>query len=93
MRLCYIKYPISDKSSHRLSWSHYVELLKISDNIESSFYEKQCLLEIWSIPELKRQKKTALFLRLAGSKDKKGILELAKQSQMVQKPSDLIREP
>lgn len=93
MRLCYIKYPISEKPSHQLSWSHYVELLKISNDLERSFYEKQCLLEKWSIPELKRQKKASLFLRLAASLDKEGVLELAKQGLIVKKPSDLVREP
>ena len=93
MRLCYIKYPISEKPSHQLSWSHYVELLKITNDLERSFYEKQCLLEKWSIPELKRQKKSSLFLRLAASKDKAGILELSKQGQIIEKPADLIREP
>lgn len=93
MRLCYIKYPISEKPSHQLSWSHYVELLKINNDLERSFYEKQCLLEKWSIPELKRQKKSSLFLRLAASKDKAGILELSKQGQIIEKPVDLIREP
>jgi predicted nuclease of restriction endonuclease-like (RecB) superfamily len=93
MRLCYIKYPISEKLSHQLSWSHYLELVKISNELERSFYEKQCLLEKWSVPELKRQKKASLFLRLAGSKDKAGILELAKHGQIIQQPSDLIREP
>lgn len=93
MRLCYIKYPISEKPSHQLSWSHYVELLKIDNDLERSFYEKQCLIEKWSIPELKRQKKASLFLRLAASKDKEGVLALAKQGLSVTKPSDLIREP
>ncbi len=40
--------------SHLLSWSHYVELLKISDKLERSFYLQQTILEKWSIPELKR---------------------------------------
>jgi predicted nuclease of restriction endonuclease-like (RecB) superfamily len=40
--------------------------VKITNDLEGSFYEKQCLLEKWSIPELKRQKKASLFLRLAG---------------------------
>ncbi len=93
MRLCYLKYPISEKPSHQLSWSHYVELLKITDDLERSFYEKKCLLEKWSIPELKRQKKASLFLRLAATKDKAGVLALAKQGLQPQQPSDLIREP
>jgi predicted nuclease of restriction endonuclease-like (RecB) superfamily len=93
MRQFYLIYPISAKPSHLLSWSHYVELLKIDDELERSFYEKQSLLENWSIPELIRQKKSSLFLRLAASKDKEGIQKLAKQGQIVEQPIDLIREP
>ena len=93
MRLFYLEFPISEKASHLLSWSHYVELLKISDKLERSFYLQQTILENWSIPELKRQKKSSLFLRLAVSKDKDGILKLAEQGQIIEKPTDLIRDP
>lgn len=93
MRQFYLAYPIGAKPSHQLSWSHYVELLKIEDRLERGFYEKQVLLENWSVPELKRQKKASLFLRLAASKDKEKILQLAKQGQIVEKPADIIREP
>ena len=93
MRQFYTAYPILAKASQELSWSHYVELLQIDDPLERSFYEQQTLLERWSIPELKRQKKSSLFLRLAASKDKEGILQLARQGQVVEKPEDLIREP
>jgi predicted nuclease of restriction endonuclease-like (RecB) superfamily len=93
MRQFYLLYPICAKPSHKLSWSHYVELLKIEDNLERSFYEKQALNERWSVPELKRQKEASLFLRLAASKDKAGILALAHQGQIVEQPTDLLREP
>lgn len=93
MRLFYVEFPISEKVSHLLSWSHYVELLKISDKLERSFYLQQTLIEKWSIPELKRQKKSSLFLRLAASKDKEGILQLAHEGQIVEKPTDILREP
>lgn len=93
MRLFYLRYPISQKPSHQLSWSHYVELLKIDDELERSFYEKQAIKERWSVPELKRQKAASLFLRLAVSKDKEGILQLAQQGQIVAQPADLLREP
>jgi predicted nuclease of restriction endonuclease-like (RecB) superfamily len=93
MRLFFLEFKISETASHQLSWSHYVELLKISDKLERSFYEKQTLIEKWSIRELKRQKQSSLFLRLAASKDKAGILKLAKHGQIIEKPSDLIREP
>ena len=93
MRLIYLRYPISQKPSHQLSWSHYVELLKIDDDLERGFYERQAIAEHWSVPELKRQKAASLFLRLAASKDKSGILQLATQGQLVEQPADLLREP
>jgi predicted nuclease of restriction endonuclease-like (RecB) superfamily len=93
MRLLYLRYPIGQKPSHQLSWSHYVELLKLDDELERSFYEKQAIAERWSVPELKRQKASSLFLRLAASKDKAGVLQLAAQGQIVEQAADLLREP
>lgn len=96
MRLLYQHYPNTRKSqtlSDQLSWSHLVELLKIDDPLERGFYEQQTLRERWSVRELVRQKESALFLRLAASKDKAGILQLAAQGQIVEQPADLLREP
>lgn len=93
MRLLYLNYPISQKPSDLLSWSHYVELLRIDDPMERSFYEKQAIREKWSVPELQRQKRTSLFLRLAAGKDKDAILQLASQGQVVAQPGDLLRDP
>jgi predicted nuclease of restriction endonuclease-like (RecB) superfamily len=93
MRQFFIYYPISATLSHQLSWSNYIELLKIDNELERSFYEKQSILENWNVRELQRQKKSSLFLRLASSKDKEGILLLSKQGQIVQHAVDLIREP
>jgi predicted nuclease of restriction endonuclease-like (RecB) superfamily len=93
MRLLYLEYPISQKPSDLLSWSHYVELLRIDDRLERGFYEQQTIKERWSVPELQRQKKSSLFLRLAAGKDKSQILQLASQGQAVEKPSDLLRDP
>jgi len=93
MRQLYALYPNGATMSHHLSWSIYVELLKINDPLERSFYEKQTIIENWNVRELIRQKQTSLFLRLAASKDKEGILELAKQGQIIQQPTDIIREP
>ncbi|MBS1590280.1 MAG: DUF1016 family protein [Bacteroidetes bacterium] len=92
-RQFYLAYQNSATLSHQLSWSHYVELLKIDDELERSFYEKQSLIENWNVRELIRQKKTSLFLRLAGSQDKEGILKLAQQGKIIEQPTDLLREP
>jgi predicted nuclease of restriction endonuclease-like (RecB) superfamily len=83
---------ISATLSHQLSWSHYVELLKIDNELERSFYEKQTIQENWSVRELKRQKDTSLFLRLASGKDKKQILQLAKQGRIIEKPEDILKD-
>ncbi len=93
MRLFFIKYSKSETVSHQLSWSHYFELLKIENDLERSFYEKQCITEGWSIRELKRQKNSALFERIALSKNKKAILELAQKGQVIKKPKDLVKDP
>ena len=57
MRQFYQKYPKIQTVSGELTWSHYVELLNISDDLARSFYQKQTLIEGWSVRELKRQKK------------------------------------
>jgi DUF1016 N-terminal domain len=93
MRQFYNAYPIYATVSHKLSWSIIVELLKIDHDLERSFYEKQAILENWTVRELQRQKKTSLFLRLAASKDKEGILKLAQEGQITETPADLIRDP
>ena len=69
MRLLYERYPICETLSHKLTWSHYCELIKVDDELAREFYEKQAIAENWGIRELKRQKKTALFHRLAIGKD------------------------
>ncbi|MDR2155494.1 MAG: PDDEXK nuclease domain-containing protein [Burkholderiaceae bacterium] len=93
MRQFYLLYSKSQKPSGFLSWSHYVELIRMDDPLERSFYEQEAIAERWSVPELKRQYASSLFLRLAASKDKAGVLQLARQGQAVAQPQDLLREP
>lgn len=93
IRQFYLAYPKGATLSHQLTWSHIVEILKIDDPLERGFYVQQTVRERWSVRELVRQKESALFLRLAASKDKAGILQLANQGQVVEQPADLLREP
>ncbi len=76
-----------------LSWTHYVELLPIKDPGERSFYEIEATNESWSVPELRRQKASCLYHRLALSRDKAGIRKLAKEGQLITRPEDLFKEP
>jgi predicted nuclease of restriction endonuclease-like (RecB) superfamily len=93
IRQFYLAYPKGATASHLLSWSHWVELLKIDDPLERNFYEQQAICEKWTVRELQRQKKSSLFLRLAAGKDKEAILQLASQGQIIESPSDLVRDP
>lgn len=61
--------------SHQLSWSHYYELLKCDNENEISFYQQHAIIEKWSVRELRRQIDSALFERVALSKNPKGIMK------------------
>lgn len=93
MRRFYLTYPKWQTVSAKLSWSHYTELLAISDDLARSFYEQQCLKENWSVRELKRQKNAALFERVALSKDRTEILTLAQQGQQLDAIQDVVKDP
>jgi len=93
MRKFYLSFSKSETLSHKLSWSHYFEILKIDDELERSFYLKQCEKENWSVRELKRQMKSMLFHRIALSKDKESILELSQKGQEIATAKDIIKEP
>jgi predicted nuclease of restriction endonuclease-like (RecB) superfamily len=91
---------ISQKSSAKfqhphfqLSWSHYLKLMRIENHDERSFYEIECVTNNWSLKELQRQFDTALYERLALSRDKDAVRRLALQGQIVAKPEDAIKEP
>jgi predicted nuclease of restriction endonuclease-like (RecB) superfamily len=93
MRKLYLTYPILQTVSAKLSWSHYVELLKIDDPLERSFYEKEAESEHWGVRELKRQMDSMLFHRLALSTDRAEVLRLAKEGEIIERPEDILREP
>jgi predicted nuclease of restriction endonuclease-like (RecB) superfamily len=77
----------------KLSWTHYCELLKVKENLARSFYENQSEKENWSYRELRRQINSLLFERIALSKDKQGVLDLAKEGQIIENPEDAIKDP
>lgn len=81
------------KSPFTLSWTHYQTLLSVKDPDERSFYEIEATNAGWSVPELKRQKASCLYERLALSRDKEGIRKLAREGQVVVRPEDLLKEP
>ena len=76
-----------------LSWSHYLFLMGISNPAERQFYETEAAKERWSLREMKRQFNSALYERLALSRDKEGIAKLAAKGQIVERPEDIVKDP
>lgn len=80
-------------SFFKLTWTHYIFLMRIDDEKERRFYEIESEKYNWSVRELKRQYDSALYTRLALSRDKEGILKLSEKGQIIEKPKDLIKDP
>lgn len=80
-------------SFFKLTFTHYVFLMRIEDEKERRFYKIEAEKHNWSVRELKRQYDTALYTRLALSRDKEGILKLSEEGQIIGKPKDIIKDP
>lgn len=96
MRRFYLTHEKQQTVSVKLSWSHYCELLIISDEQKRSFYEKECEKARWSVRELKRQIESSLFERLLlsnGNANKEKVLSLSQKGNEIEKPEDIIRDP
>ncbi|MBP6024215.1 PDDEXK nuclease domain-containing protein [Ferruginibacter sp.] len=78
---------------NQLSWSHYYELLKCNDEMEIGFYQQSAINENWSVRELRRQMDTALFERIALSKNAKGVKKLASKGQVIESSNDIVKDP
>lgn len=76
-----------------LSWSHYLFLMRIDNTAERQFYEIECAKNHWSLRELRRQFDSALFERLILSSNKEKIQEFVQKGQIIEKPSDAVKDP
>lgn len=76
-----------------LSWSHYLKLMRMDNADERHFYEIEAAKNDWSVAELKRQFNSALYERLLLSTDKDKVQELSRQGQVVEKTSDVVKDP
>jgi predicted nuclease of restriction endonuclease-like (RecB) superfamily len=80
-------------SPFKLTWSHYVFLMNIDEEQERRFYEIEAISEIWSLRELRRQFDSALYQRLALSRNKKKVKELSRKGHVIEQPADIIKDP
>lgn len=99
MRMFYIEYGNSETLSRisefpfKLTWSHYVQLLKIKDKAERNFYEVESDQNNWSVRELKRQYNSSLYERLALSKDHNEIIANSQKGRILENPIETLKSP
>lgn len=77
----------------KLSWTHYQVLMTIENADERSFYEREAVNGIWSVRTLKRQYHSSLYERLALSRDKDEVLDLAVRGATPYRPEDILKSP
>lgn len=95
MRFFYRTYANSSTvlTNFELSWSHYLFLMRIENPEERKFYEIECKNSNWSLRELRRQFDSALYERLALSKNKESVKQLSQKGIFVAKPEDIVKDP
>jgi len=76
-----------------LSFSHIVELLTIEDPLIRFFYEFECMRNVWSVKELRRQISTNLHIRIGLSKSPE--LAMQKLSEITERQNTVfqIKDP
>ncbi|MCC5946081.1 MAG: DUF1016 family protein [Bernardetiaceae bacterium] len=99
MRRFYLVYSKSEtvfrnsESSFRLSWSHYLQLIKVQLEEQRLFYEIEALQNAWSVRELKRQIQTGLYERLISQRSPQEVLALSTKGLELQTARDLVKDP
>ena len=95
MKSFYVAYrkgqTVSDQ--FKLSWSHYLILMRMENIEERNFYEIESIQNNWSLRELRRQIDSALYERLVLSRNKEKVKELAFKGQVIEKPEDVVKDP
>jgi len=85
--------PVVTQFNPSVTWKHYIQLMRIADIKERSFYEIEIANNGWSYKEFERQFNASLYERLALSRKKKKILELAEKGQIIENPQDILKDP
>lgn len=93
MRQFYKYFPIRSSVMTELSWTHYLEIIRIKEEMKRNFYVNECINSNWSSRELARQINSLLYERLTLSEDKEKVLELSRKGQILKTPKDLVKDP
>ncbi len=84
---------LQEKNPFIVSWSHYLQLMRIQNDNERSFYEIEAAKANWSVRTLQRQYNSSLYERLALSRDKNEVIQLAQEGIVITSPQDIVKQP
>ncbi|MDF2966185.1 MAG: cytoplasmic protein [Rickettsiaceae bacterium] len=62
--------------SRQLSWSHFVLICAIDDDLKRDFYAEMCRVQRWSVRTLQKQLDSMLYERVALSKKPESVIKL-----------------
>ena len=82
-----------EKLLKKLSFTHFVELLKVEEREKRLFYELECIKGNWSRRQLQRQIGSLLYERTGLSWNKDALLAQLKGDKQPLNIADFIREP
>lgn len=77
----------------RISWAHFLELIRIDDPWKRAFYENELLQGHWSVRQLQRQIESLLYERTGLSTNKKAVIERARKQEPQESIADVLRDP
>lgn len=93
MRRFYLLFPIRQTVSAELSWSHYQQLMRVSNETERAFYAEESIKSGWSVRQLQRQINTMFYQRLLASRDKTSVAAEIEQTEPKPEYEQIIRDP
>ena len=95
MRRFYRAFPIRDALRPELSWTHYRELTKLSDEHQREFYAREAVDSGWTARQLHRQISTLYYERILATRDDQRTEVAAEASEREPRTTadELLKDP
>lgn len=94
MRQFYMTFQNGHTLCDKLSWSHYRQLIRISDDTIRDYYMNECVAANWSVRQLQRQINSMYYERMLASRDKETVrAEINESVPKTLQPREIIHDP
>lgn len=81
------------KNFFRISWTHYVILIRIKNDAERKFYEIETINQNWTVRQLQRQYNSSYYERIILANGKPTTKKLSIVGHEIESPQDMLKEP